>query len=135
MNTKTIFTAVLLLIALVAFVASARAGGPLGIDDLPKMHQTYADNEAKFQSIYAGEFFEAALPFHSATTSMFSGKTLHVRLGEGAFLGDVECDVSGGGGIAMIAKLDKGDIVSVRGTIHDSTMGTIGLVNCDIFRR
>ena len=135
MNTKTTLKITLLAIAAVVLAAAARAGGPLGIDDLPKIYDTYASNEAKFNSIYAGEFFEAASTFHSASTSWLSGKTLHVRLGEGAFLGDVKCDVSGDAGIAMIAKLDKGDIVSVRGTIKDSTMGTIGLVNCDIFRR
>jgi hypothetical protein len=126
-------TAIGTMTGLIIFIAASTtpAGAPLGARDLQAMHAMYTANELKFEHTFVGRRFEAALPLNSASGSWI-GKTQHLYLGNGGFAGDILCDVSDDAALAIVAKVDKGDNIVARGTVHDSIMGTIILSDCSI---
>jgi hypothetical protein len=104
----------------------------LGADSLPKIVDTYRQNEARFKRDYQGKQFESNLPFRSARESMFFADQYMVGFGTGGFTSDVDCVVSDKAVMNRIVDWNKGDRVKVSGIVKDVTMGSVQLDACSL---
>jgi hypothetical protein len=103
---------------------------PLHANSLPKIVDTYRQNEARFKRDFMGQQFEAVLPFNSAKESFFSRDKYLVGFGSGGFSSEVDCFVSDKAIMSRIVDWNKGDSVKVSGVIKDVTMGSVQLATC-----
>jgi hypothetical protein len=110
----------------------AAATETLGADSLPKIVDTYRQNEARFKRDYQGKQFESNLPFRSARESMFFADRYMVGFGTGGFTSDVDCVVSDKAVMNRIVDWNKGDRVKVSGIVKDVTMGSVQLDACSL---
>jgi hypothetical protein len=110
----------------------AAATETLGADSLPKIVDTYRQNEARFKRDYQGKQFESNLPFRSARESMFFADRYMVGFGTGGFTSDVDCVVSDKAVMNRIVDWNKGDRVKVSGIVKDVTMGSVQLDVCSL---
>jgi len=115
-------------LALVATVAQAADYGPT---DIQRAIDTYKQNEIRFGRDFAGKTISFTWTFHKARSRMFSNGYV-VEFGNGGFSDGVSCDVSDQGTIDTVIEWNKGQRVSVVGTIYDVTMGTLQLKECTI---
>lgn len=115
-------------LALVATVAQAADFGPT---DIQRAIETYKQNEIRFGRDFAGKTISFTWTFNRARSRMFSNGYV-VEFGNGGFSGGVECDVNDQATIDTIIEWNKGQRVSVTGTIDDVTMGTLQLKGCTI---
>lgn len=105
----------------------------LGVADIPKMHETYDRNEARFFRDYRGRSFSGTMTFADIKEDVFSRGTYNVFLKtphSAAFLGDVECHVADENGIQFVTDLDKGQVTPVDGVVSDHEFGAIVLSDC-----
>jgi hypothetical protein len=101
-----------------------------GAADMQRIHDTYEANEAKFLLDFVGRRFSANLPINE----IFADEHwTQLFLGEGGIGGDVRCMFPGSDNAmtARVAKMHKGDIMTVTGTIEGHSHA-INLDNCTI---
>ncbi len=98
--------------------------------DLPKIVNTYRENEMRFKRDFLGRSFSDTLPFLKTTEKIFSKDVYRVSLGGGNVFGDVDCTVSSKADIAVISSWNRGDNIAVEGIIKDVTLGSVQLEPC-----
>lgn len=106
----------------------------LGVQDLKTITDAYKANEMRFVRDYKGKLFLGKLPFSSARQSIASNETFRVYLGSGSFTSDIDCAFSTPADVARMSDWNPGDMISVRGTIADVTLGSVELDSCTMDR-
>jgi hypothetical protein len=100
-----------------AFAAPA-VSQELSSADLPKMEETYRQNEARFKQEFVGRQFVAQLPLRGVVESTMKNGFFHLRFGNmDASFSEVVCRVSDKALIAEAAKWNKGDVIAVSGMV------------------
>ena len=121
---------------LLAFITLGSAfGQTLTNNDMGKMHQTYEANQARFKRDYVGKVFTARLPLFSVTEDMFFKNSYRIGLGNmSSFTSEVDCVVSDRATVEKIMNWDKGNMITITGTVSDHIMGSIILEKCQVSR-
>ncbi|MDQ0507417.1 hypothetical protein [Xanthobacter agilis] len=99
--------------------------------DLPLIHQTYGDNQARFVRDYRNKTFGASMSVLGIREAMFERGEFHVALGEKSNI-DVMCNSLTPDTMKIIYSINKGDSVYVKGRIDDHTFGMLILQDCSI---
>jgi len=130
MNAKLTFSFAASIIVLGFFANIAKADDLSG-GDLDAMHSTYKANQARFARDYIGRKFSATIPFYSITESAFYRGTYQVGFGPAdSFLSEVDCSISDRSVIDKITDWNKGDQITLSGTVKDHVMGAVVLDKC-----
>jgi hypothetical protein len=104
----------------------------LGNGDLKKMHDTYDANQARFMRDYVGKQFSATMPLHGVRENPFIRGRFAISFGSGRFSSDVDCNTSDKSIIDRVVDMNKGDQITVSGTIKDHVMGSVILEDCEV---
>jgi hypothetical protein len=123
------------MLALLTTASAPAFAQALSASDLPQMHSTYSNNQARFKRDYVDKTLTARLPIHSITEEMFAKGSYRVGLGNvSGFSADVDCVVSDKPTIDKVMDWNKGDVVTVSGRVSDRVMGSIILRPCQVNR-
>jgi hypothetical protein len=99
--------------------------------DLPKIVETYRENETRFGKDFLGKRFSDVLPFRSAVEMLFRG-TYRVGFGTGILASDLDCTVTSPDDISRIGEWRKGDKIYVEGIVKDVIRGSVELEQCTL---
>jgi len=120
---------------LIFITCGTALGQTLTNNDVGKMHQTYEANQARFKRDYVGKIFTARLPLFSVTEDMFFKNSYRIGLGNlSSFTSEVDCLVSDRATVDKIMNWDKGNMITITGTVSDHIMGSIILEKCQVSR-
>ena len=112
--------------AMVIGFADMANSADFGPTDIAKAISTYEQNQIRFHRDYAGKQISFSWVFNSARKHWF-GNGYIVQLGD-----NVTCDVNDPTTLNTVIEWNKGQNVSVIGTIDDVTFGTLELKNCNL---
>lgn len=106
----------------------------LGVKDLRQMHATYEANQARFMKTYRDRRFKGVVRVYTVEENQFERGQFAVDFSYKAanlFGGEVRCPfIRDKKTIDQITDLNKGDRVSVEGTIEDHAFGKVVLKDC-----
>jgi hypothetical protein len=122
------------MIAFAALSVSPQALGQtsqvFGADDIARIAQTSRDNAARFNRDFRGKSFKAKLPVRSISENFLISDRYTATFGNNPFGGNVTCDVKDRPTINLMMDWDRGQIVTISGTIRSTMMGDIRLDDC-----
>src|SRR5262245_16805917 len=112
----------------VVALATPVIAAELGPQDIQRAVDTYKQNEIRFERDFKGRTIGFTWIFYKASSRLFSNG-YRVSFGNN---GDVVCTVQDPKVLDQIVEWNKGQKVSVSGTIDDVTFGTLYLQGCTI---
>jgi len=122
------------IIAFAALSVSPQAFGQtsqvFGANDITRIAQTSRDNAARFNRDFRGRSFEAKLPVNSISENFIFLDRYTATFGTSRFGGNVTCDVKDRPTINRMMDWDRGQMVTISGTIRTAVMGDILLDDC-----
>ena len=101
-----------------------------GAKDIAGIVKTSRDNAARFKRDYKGKPFKAKLPVNSISESFFTSDQYSATFGTGTFSGNVTCKVKDRPTINLMMDWDRGQMVTISGTISGTVLGDIRLDDC-----
>jgi hypothetical protein len=109
-----------------------QASGPFGAKDIEAITKTSRTNDIRFKRDYKGKPFKATLPVNTISEHFLWSNRYTATFGRGQFSGNVSCDVKDKATIGLMMDWDEGQMVTVSGTIDDTTLGNIDLKDCTL---
>jgi len=122
---------------IIAFVALSlplhafgQASQAFGANDIARIAQTSRDNAARFNRDFRGRSFKAKLPVNHISENFLFSDRYTATFGTSRFGDNVTCDVKDRPTIDRMMDWDRGQMVTISGTIRTTVMGDILLDDC-----
>jgi hypothetical protein len=116
--------------ALLAASTLSSHAADFGPTDIAKAIDTYKQNEIRFKRDYVGRMISFGWTFAGASSRLFGG--YRVEFGNGGWGDNVACDVKDQATLDKVVEWNKGQLVTVTGTIDDVSIGDLLLKNCTL---
>jgi hypothetical protein len=112
------------------FQALGQATQPFGAKDIQTITKTAKSNEIRFKRDYKGKPFTANLPVNRISENFLFKDRYTATFGSNMLGNNVTCEVRDQPTIELMMDWDKGQKVTVSGTIDDTLLGDIKLKDC-----
>jgi len=129
-KTKTAFSIVAFAALSVSPQVLGQTSQVFGVDDIARIAQTSRDNAARFNRDFRGQTFKGKLPVRSISENFLIPERYTATFGKNLFGGNITCDVKDRPTINLMMDWDRGQMVTISGTISGTTMGDIRLDDC-----
>jgi hypothetical protein len=119
-------------LVLLGLSSSALGQTSFGAKDIEAITKTSRSNDIRFKRDYKGKPFKATLPVNTISEHFLWSNRYTATFGNGRLSGNVSCDVKDKATIEQMMDWDEGQMVTVSGTIYDTTLGDIDLKDCTL---